>query len=525
MSFLLRVEQALIDLIDKEKKKGRVTERMYSVIRYKRALNSLKEAKNDEKHEIRGYKDLLRIKHIGGGIIKALQQNVVDVDVNDNNTNTNTNNNNVIDVDNVIDVENNNVTNNNAMDNVMNNTMDVECVTKGAMECAMGRDMTKNNGILRNRRMVSMRRIWTVRRKGKEVKIPYLFSLNHLIICILWRECVEQIEKIESITSLRYKCLMYIGKWKSVYGIGLLFWCTEKKVKESVKTLINHKMVEEEEGGVFPSVNGRVTADILQEYEDTWSNSFFYGKKEDILLIIDSRERNRRDNRFFFSNSLSEAGIPLESRMLLAGDFLWVCIKDMREAYMNVIVERKKIEDLISSLRDGRYKEQKKKLVMFPGTKIYLIEGEEWVYDISVIRTYFTVSYSLIFQGFLLITTPNIEKTLFFLSEATEFLSEKMKVDSLYSSNLSSLSSLVPQVSCKPSFSPKEKLISLICGVRGISYKVADAVSGSFSTIKELVLGLSNREELTNRISNIILENKKIGRKRASLIINALRNK
>ena len=75
-------------------------------------------------------------------------------------------------------------------------------------------------------------------------------------------------------------------------------------------------------------------------------------------------------------------GVRYESRKLSIGDFVWIA-KDrrggssrQRELVLPFVVERKRMDDLRSSIMDGRYKEQKQRLSRcgLP-RKLYLIEN------------------------------------------------------------------------------------------------------------------------------------------------------
>ena len=56
--------------------------------------------------------------------------------------------------------------------------------------------------------------------------------------------------------------------------------------------------------------------------------------------------------------------MPLDVRKLTIGDYLWICKprsgsgKD-QELVLPFVVERKRLDDLVSSMKDGRFKEQK----------------------------------------------------------------------------------------------------------------------------------------------------------------------
>lgn len=60
---------------------------------------------------------------------------------------------------------------------------------------------------------------------------------------------------------------------------------------------------------------------------------------------------------------LSGLGTLFELRHLKVGDFTWVCRDRVtgQELVLPYIVERKRMDDLASSIRDGRYHEQKVK--------------------------------------------------------------------------------------------------------------------------------------------------------------------
>ncbi|KAJ8900400.1 hypothetical protein K2173_025040 [Erythroxylum novogranatense] len=111
-----------------------------------------------------------------------------------------------------------------------------------------------------------------------------------------------------------------------------------------------------------------------------------YGEKfEDayeIVLILDDREQfacHGSRGRKLIDNICKEHKIKILVRRLPVGDGIWVA----RHKYFNTeyvldfIVERKKVDDLRSSITDNRYKDQKLRLLRC-GLKrlIYLVEGD-----------------------------------------------------------------------------------------------------------------------------------------------------
>jgi ERCC4-type nuclease len=69
-------------------------------------------------------------------------------------------------------------------------------------------------------------------------------------------------------------------------------------------------------------------------------------------FIIDSREP--RTMQEVMTEAFEREGIVTEVQELPEGDF----------KYDNIIFERKEINDFVSSIKDGRYKSQKRKLLL-----------------------------------------------------------------------------------------------------------------------------------------------------------------
>lgn len=102
----------------------------------------------------------------------------------------------------------------------------------------------------------------------------------------------------------------------------------------------------------------------------------------EIVLCIDSRERIATNfchqNRAAFALALQRKGVQVDVRTLPLGDFVWVAREKFkptagdsqqtvdsqiqRELVLDQIVERKRIDDLASSIKDRRWDEQKYRL-------------------------------------------------------------------------------------------------------------------------------------------------------------------
>lgn len=100
----------------------------------------------------------------------------------------------------------------------------------------------------------------------------------------------------------------------------------------------------------------------------------------DVQLVLDSREVRSKTDRDYIADELRKQGVRSFSRSLPLGDILWVAkVKPEHterflasnkhddeegndEIVLDYIVERKRLDDLISSIKDGRFHEQKFRL-------------------------------------------------------------------------------------------------------------------------------------------------------------------
>ena len=72
-------------------------------------------------------------------------------------------------------------------------------------------------------------------------------------------------------------------------------------------------------------------------------------------------------------------GIKCEVRQLKLGDFTWIarCKRTGAEYILDVIIERKRISDLVSSIKDGRLREQRTRLMACGIRHVcFLVEGD-----------------------------------------------------------------------------------------------------------------------------------------------------
>ena len=84
----------------------------------------------------------------------------------------------------------------------------------------------------------------------------------------------------------------------------------------------------------------------------------------DVVLVLDAREIESKSSRDNFSEAIRSKGINVETRALRLGDVLWIARRrdglggEEDECVLDYVVERKRLDDLCHSIKDGRYTEQ-----------------------------------------------------------------------------------------------------------------------------------------------------------------------
>ncbi|GAA5798293.1 hypothetical protein HPULCUR_003694 [Helicostylum pulchrum] len=161
----------------------------------------------------------------------------------------------------------------------------------------------------------------------------------------------------------------------------------------------------------------------------------------EIMLVLDNREIQMKNSRTYFQQKLAEKGVKCITRALDLGDVIWVAKKknstgEDQELFLDYILERKRLDDLVSSIKDGRYVEQKKRLRVSGAEKIiYVVEEysrEDAVnFGLQAVQT--AMSSLQIVEGFYLRRTDSIEETIDFLVSATKIMNRIYQNTTLYS--------------------------------------------------------------------------------------------
>lgn len=274
------------------------------------------------------------------------------------------------------------------------------------------------------------------------------------------------------------------------------------------------------------------------EYEGD-SYLFWDSGSFDIIFIIDNREIRAQNQRDFFLNKLLQIGIKCEQRALSVGDGLWIARNKVtnEEVVLNYIIERKRLDDLASSIKDGRYTEQKVRLKRTGVENIfYLIEevtSSELQKMAEAIQT--SISMAMTNSNFHCIRTKDPDETILFIEKITNELNKfykDKKLLVLYPDNLQQQKDYADmlekfrkkfkenEIECVhtyPTFdtmlsksdlmTTKELLVRMLMTIRGISLEKAIAIQREFKTPKLLVKNFDKHDkELTSKYGKKIQE-------------------
>ena len=213
-------------------------------------------------------------------------------------------------------------------------------------------------------------------------------------------------------------------------------------------------------------------------------------------FIIDNRERKIIDE---LKESLISNDIKYELKNLDIGDFEFE-IKSNK-----IIIERKTVDDLVASIKDGRYKEQKIRLLQLQkeGMQIiYIIEGDinSKVGRIGPKTFRSVIINGIIRDGIYTYVSSGIENTVDFLMKTYKMISMN---ESIFNKNNSSNNNKIlnenEYASCikkakKDNLTIRVCFINQLSQIPGVSSKMAIAISEQFPNMMELIRNVEIEE-------------------------------
>ena len=235
-------------------------------------------------------------------------------------------------------------------------------------------------------------------------------------------------------------------------------------------------------------------------------------KEENWILEIDSRETIGYEKE-----QTDDFPLRIKKNQMLVGDFqIW------KDGESVIIIERKTISDLLSSLSDGRYSEQKSRLLSSPSIhKAYIIEGNVTSENIvrqkllrmqlkENIKYFVTKSKDDTFEFLLMLTKKlMMDSKLYKMNHTGTIMSGGKDLSENYSQTL--------HLSKKKNLTPFRCLEIQIAQIPGISIKTSQCIAKKYKTWRLLIDAIEEKSpnefleslEYTHRINKKAIENLK----------------
>lgn len=113
----------------------------------------------------------------------------------------------------------------------------------------------------------------------------------------------------------------------------------------------------------IPTLSQTLVDDTTRDFETILCKPYPPGSYE-IVLVLDTREVKSRRDRDYIQDKLQQRGINVLVCALELGDVVWIARKANDQGppddlFLDFILERKRMDDLVASIKDGRFLEQK----------------------------------------------------------------------------------------------------------------------------------------------------------------------
>jgi ERCC4-type nuclease len=220
-----------------------------------------------------------------------------------------------------------------------------------------------------------------------------------------------------------------------------------------------------------------------------------------IKLVIDNRETK-------LIELLEENDIIIEKRNCELGDIIYEY-----EEKPFIIIERKTLSDLSSSIKDGRYKEQKMRLINNYNNckKIYLIENiglfnlSEDILSSCKINSILRDNISILESKSLKDSYEIILKIRKNIEKYKDILINGCKNDCDYINSV--------KINKKDNLTKENIQILQLSVIPGISKNISKLILNEFGSLNNIFKELENEEEFILKVSNIKNNNRKLGKK------------
>ena len=226
-------------------------------------------------------------------------------------------------------------------------------------------------------------------------------------------------------------------------------------------------------------------------------------------LKIDLREKKLIKLIQAYKKQFDFKNIEIELEYLPLGDII-ICDELGNE---KIIVERKSLNDLASSIKDGRYVEQSHRLTNNPVHNhniVYLIEGNlsTWTNRYKVqANTLYSAIFSLnYYKGFSVIKTHDITETAEYILRMCDKLNREKKKVSYYDSGEilppKKYSEVVKKVK-KENITPENIGEIILSQIPGVSSHTSQIIMNKFGSLYNLLCALDTNQKCMDSLTFI----------------------
>ena len=217
-----------------------------------------------------------------------------------------------------------------------------------------------------------------------------------------------------------------------------------------------------------------------------------------IILKVDNREKD-------LIQLLENRNVSFIKENLEIGDIQFL-EKNEDVNQLLVLIERKSYLDLSNSIKDGRYKEQKNRILnSIPQNvrKMYLLEGNIKNFKLKQSVLEGTILNTILRDNLHIYYSKNIEKTMDFILSILKNI-DKFKENIKNNNNDVNTSNSLIHVVKKKNMNSETCFLNMICGIPGISNKTGKIIVDRYKNIGNMMTVF--KDNLNNNKDDIIKE-------------------
>lgn len=218
--------------------------------------------------------------------------------------------------------------------------------------------------------------------------------------------------------------------------------------------------------------------------------------------LIDTRERD-------LSDLLTSHSFSFETKALDVGDMQ---ILDIASNEILFLFERKTLSDLSSSITDGRYKEQKQRLLHAIPTrtkKIYVIEGDD-MSDFHLDKSVFegVMINTVIRDGIMIYRTKDLEETVKMMKHIQKNIEdhyEEIMEGFLGIPNEKEVEYQVFKTVKKENMTEKVVFRAMLCMIPQVSNTIADVLIDQYENMERMIIEIREEDswQMVKKISEM----------------------